>query len=329
MSKQRALSGIQTSGTLHLGNYLGALRRFVELQDTYDTYYFLADLHSITAPQDPESLRLNITNVAATYIGCGLDPQRATLFRQSDVAAHAELGWILTTLTTMGELRRMTQFKDKSGTAKEESVGVGLFTYPSLMAADILLYQPEVVPVGADQKQHVELTRDLAERFNNRFGETFVIPKPLIAEEGARIMGLDDPTKKMSKSAASEYNYISLIDSPDEIAKKIRKAVTDSGEKIELSDDKPAIKNLLTIYALLQDRMPAEVTEEFLGKGYGDFKNALTEVILEALGPIRDRIMELTDDPAEVNRILRDGAERAEAQATKTLASVKQRMGLA
>lgn len=329
MSKQRALSGIQTSGTLHLGNYLGALRRFVKLQDTYDTYYFLADLHSITVPQDPESLRLNITSVAATYLGCGLDPQKATLFRQSDVAAHAELGWILTTLTTMGELRRMTQFKDKSGTAKEESVGVGLFTYPSLMAADILLYQPEVVPVGADQKQHVELTRDLAERFNSRFGETLVIPKPLIAEEGARIMGLDDPTKKMSKSAASEYNYISLIDSPDEIAKKIRKAVTDSGDTIELSDDKPAIKNLLTIYALLQDRMPAEVAEEFLGKGYGDFKNALTEVILEALGPIRDRITELTADPVEVNRILKDGAERAEAQATKTLASVKQRMGLA
>ncbi len=329
MSKQRALSGIQTSGTLHLGNYLGALRRFVDLQDKYDAYYFLADLHSITVPQAPENLRKNIISVAATYLGCGLDPQRATLFRQSDVAAHAELGWILTTLTTMGELRRMTQFKDKSGTAKEESVGVGLFTYPSLMAADIVLYQPDVVPVGADQKQHVELTRDLAERFNNRFGETFIVPQPLIAEEGARIMGLDDPTKKMSKSAASEYNFISLTDSNDEISKKIRKAVTDSGETIELSDEKPAIKNLLTIYALLQDRTPADVAEEYASRGYGDFKKALADVVIEALTPIRERITGLISAPDEVNQILKTGAERAEAQATQTLLSVKQKMGLA
>ena len=329
MSKQRALSGIQTSGTLHLGNYLGALRRFVDLQDKYDAYYFLADLHSITVPQAPENLRKNIISVAATYLGCGLDPQRATLFRQSDVAAHAELGWILTTLTTMGELRRMTQFKDKSGTAKEESVGVGLFTYPSLMAADIVLYQPDVVPVGADQKQHVELTRDLAERFNNRFGETFIVPKPLIAEEGARIMGLDDPTKKMSKSAASEYNFISLTDSNDEISKKIRNAVTDSGETIELSDEKPAIKNLLTIYSLLQDRTPADVAEEYASRGYGDFKKALADVVIEALTPIRERITGLISAPDEVNQILKTGAERAEAQATQTLLSVKQKMGLA
>lgn len=307
---------------------MGALKRFIELQDEYDAYYFLADLHAVTVPQDPEQLRAQVRHVAASYVACGLDPTQATLFRQSDVSAHAELGWLLTTLTSMGELGRMTQFKDKSGKSSEESIGAGLFTYPSLMAADILLYQADVVPVGDDQKQHVELTRDLAERFNHRFGETFKVPEPLIPKAGARIMGLDDPTKKMSKSASSEHNYIALTDDADKIRNKIKKAVTDSGSEITVSEDKPALRNLLTIYSLLTDQSVEEIAADYAGKGYGDFKQDLAEVVVEALTPIKQRHDELINDPVELDRILADGGDKARAIADSTLDAAKAAMGL-
>ncbi len=328
MAKQRVLSGIQTSGQLHLGNYLGALKPFVALQDDYDCYFFLADLHALTVPQDPAALRRSIYHIANVYLACGLNPKKATLFRQSDVPAHAELGWILTTLTTMGELKRMTQFKDKSGQAKAASVGAGLFTYPALQAADILLYQADLVPVGDDQKQHVELTRDLAERFNHRFGQTLKVPVPLIQEHGARIMGLDDPTKKMSKSARSDLNYIALSDEPDVIRKKIQKAVTDSGAEVKGGPRQPALNNLLTIYSLLTERPIATIERDYHGKGYGEFKRGLAEVVIETLTPIREKLIDLDRDSRSTKRILEDGAVKAGRLANETLARAKQAVGL-
>jgi tryptophanyl-tRNA synthetase len=325
-NKKRLVSGIQTSGRLHLGNYLGALSRFSDLQDEYQSYFFLADLHAVTAPQKPEALRKHIRHVAAAYIACGLDPKKSLLFRQSDVSEHAELGWLLTTLSTMGELKRMTQYKDKGGNT--DSVGVGIFTYPSLMAADILLYQADAVPVGDDQKQHIELTRNLADRFNQRFGETFTVPEPLIAESAPRIMGLDDPAKKMSKSAASEYNYISLTDDPDTVTKKVKKAVTDSGSEVKGSGNGPAITNLITIYAGLSGESKKLVTERFAGDSYGDFKKALTEQIIATLEPIRLRMAELEEDSTQIEKILADGAAKAQPEANKTLQVVKTAMGL-
>lgn len=328
MANKRVLSGIQPSGVVHLGNYLGALKAHVELPDSYDCYFFLADLHAITVPQEPAALRQQILGTAAAYLACGLDPKRAVLFRQSDIAAHAELGWLLTTLSTMGELSRMTQFKDKSGKSAQDSIGVGLFTYPSLMAADILLYRADLVPVGEDQKQHVELTRDLAERFNHRFGDVLKVPEPMIGEEGARIMGLDDPTKKMSKSAASEYNYLTLTDPPDVIKKKIAKAVTDSGDDIKHGADKPAVTNLLTIFSLVSGRTVAELENEFAGAGYAKFKVALADAIVEHLKPIQARYAELTADPGQVDQVLADGADKARPVAEQTLAAAKAAMGL-
>lgn len=329
MAKKRALSGIQTSGNLHIGNYIGALKRFVAMQDEYESYYFLADLHAITVPQDPEELRRQIRGVAEVYLASGLDPEKAVIFRQSDVPAHAELGWMLTTISTMGELSRMTQFKDKAGTSAQDGTGAGLFAYPSLMAADILLYQPDVVPVGDDQKQHVELTRNLAGRFNQRFGNVFTVPKPLIAKQAARIMGLDDPSKKMSKSAPSELNYISLNDSSDTVRKKVRKAVTDSGDDIKAGADKPAVTNLLTIFSEISDRPVGELEKAYAGKGYGDFKNDLGEALVAFLEPIQKKLAEYERDPAEVDAILARGAEKARPIAERTLAQAKQAMGLA
>ena len=325
---KRVLSGIQTSGTLHIGNYIGALKRFIDLQNEYDCYFFLADLHAITVAQDPAKLRQQVTDAANMHLACGLDPERVVFFRQSSVPPHTELGWLLNTIATMGELRRMTQFKDKSGDDREESIGVGLFDYPVLQAADILLYQPDLVPVGQDQKQHVELTRDLATRFNHRFGETFKVPDPLIPEAGAKIMGLDDPTKKMSKSASSELNFIALTDSPDNIRKKIGKAVTDSGSEIEPGEDKPALTNLLTIFSSVSGKTPEAIAGKYAGKGYKELKDDVAEAVVAELTPIQARFKELRDDPAATEQILQQGAEKARPVAEETLARAKQAMGL-
>jgi tryptophanyl-tRNA synthetase len=326
--RKRVLSGIQATGSLHLGNYIGALRQFIELQDEYDCHFFIADLHAITLPQDPKALRQQIRTTVNLYLACGLDPDKVTLFRQSDIAAHAELGWLLNTIATMGELKRMTQFKDKAGGKAEASVGVGLFDYPVLMAADILLYQPELVPVGEDQKQHIELARDLAERFNHRFGKTFRVPKPMIPKLGARVMGLDDASKKMSKSAPSESNRIGLTDPEDVIRKKISRAVTDSGSEIKAGPGKPALTNLLTIMSALTGKSVAGLEKEFAGIGYGEFKTTLADTVVAALKPIQQTFAELEQRPDFVDEVLSRGAEKARPSAERTLDAAKAAMGL-
>jgi tryptophanyl-tRNA synthetase len=326
--RPRVFSGIQPTGALHLGNYLGAIRNFVALQQTHDCVYCVVDLHAITARQERAELRRNTLELANLYLAAGLDPQRSILIVQSHVPQHTELAWILNTVTYMGELRRMTQFKDKTGGSEAESIGVGLFDYPVLMAADILLYRSDEVPVGEDQKQHVELTRDLAERFNNAFGKTFVVPEPVIRREGARIMGLDDPAKKMSKSAGSAYNYIALTDTADEIRRKIKRAVTDSGTEVRGGPDKPALQNLLTIYSLLAGDPVEAIEARYQGKGYADFKKDLAEVVVETLQPIQLRLNELATDKGFTLDVLRDGAERAEAIAERTMQKVRERVGL-
>lgn len=323
---QRLFSGIQPSGNLHLGNYLGAIKQWVALQDQYEAFFCVVDLHAITVPQDPDELRKKILEIAKIYLAAGVNPEQSTIFIQSHVAGHTELGWILNTIVTMGELGRMTQYKDKSQKEGWEGSGVGLFDYPVLMAADILLYDTAVVPVGEDQKQHVELTRDLAERFNKRFGETFVVPQPLITKEGARIMALDDPEKKMSKSAASEYNYIALTDDADTVRRKIKKAVTDSGSEIVYSDEKPALKNLINIYTLLSGKSTNEIEAMYSGKGYGDFKTDLAEVVVNFLVPFQERLAALSDE--EVMRVLRAGAEKANALAKQKIQAVYEKVGL-
>ncbi len=326
--RPRVFSGVQPTGALHLGNYLGAIRNFVAMQHTHDCVYCVVDLHAITMRQERAELRRNTIELANLYLAAGLDPQRSILIVQSHVPQHTELAWILNTVTYMGELRRMTQFKDKTGGGEAESVGVGIFDYPVLMAADILLYRSDEVPVGEDQKQHVELTRDLAERFNNAFGKTFVVPEPVIRREGARIMGLDDPAKKMSKSASSASSYIALTDSADEIRRKIKRAVTDSGTEVRGGPDKPALQNLLTIYSLLAGEPVAAIEARYQGKGYADFKKDLAEVVVEALAPIQLRLNELATDKGFTLDVLRDGAERAEAIAERTMQRVRERVGL-
>jgi tryptophanyl-tRNA synthetase len=326
--RPRVFSGTQPTGALHLGNYLGAILNYVAMQETHDCVYCVVDLHAITVRQARAELRRNVIEAANMFLAAGIDPQRSIVIVQSHVPQHTELAWILNTIAYMGELRRMTQFKDKTGGGESESIGVGLFDYPVLMAADILLYRADAVPVGEDQKQHVELTRDLAERFNNAFGKTFVVPEPIIREEGARVMALDDPTKKMSKSAGSAYNYIALDDSPDEIRRKIRRAVTDSGTEVRTGPDKPALTNLLTIYGLLSGEPVAAIVERYEGKGYADFKRDLAEVVVGALGPIQERLRALEDDPGHTLAVLKDGAERAEAIAERTMAKVRERLGL-
>ncbi len=322
---ERLFSGIQPSGNLHLGNYLGAIKQWLPLQDQYEAIFCVVDMHAITVPQDPAELRRKTIEIAKIYLAAGIDPKKSTLFVQSHVPGHAELAWVLNTIATMGELGRMTQFKDKAQRSGEEASAVGLFDYPVLMAADILLYDTATVPVGEDQKQHVELTRDLAQRFNSRFGETFVVPEPLIQREGARIMGLDDPTKKMSKSAASEYNYIALSDDADTIRKKIKKAVTDSGSEIVYRDDKPALMNLINIYTLLSGKKVDEVEAMYVGKGYGDFKADLAEVVVNFLVPFQERLASISDD--EVLAVLRAGAEKARAIAEKKVVQVYEKVG--
>ncbi len=326
--EQRVLSGIQPSGTSHLGTYLGALKNWVSLQYAYESYFCIVDLHAITVPQDPKILRANVREMAAVYLAVGLDPQRAVIFRQSRVSAHAELAWLLNCIARVGELSRMTQFKDKAQKGGAEAASVGLYDYPVLQAADILLYGPDLVPVGEDQRQHLELTRTLARRFNGLYGETFVVPEPMILETGARVMALDDPTKKMSKSSPTPAGYVALFDEPDVIRRKIRRAKTDSGTGIIASPDKPAITNLLSIYAAMTGRSVPEIEAEYEGRGYGDFKKDLGEVVVEGLSPIRERALELLDDPRELDDLLGAGAERAREVADSTLHDAWAKLGL-
>lgn len=321
-------SGIQPTGGIHLGNYLGAIKQWVEMQDDAEKSIFcIVDMHAITVPQDPKVLQENILNLAALYIASGIDPEKSALFVQSSRPEHTELAWLLNCVATMGELNRMTQFKDKSGDQKD-SVSAGLFDYPVLMAADILLYDATHVPVGDDQKQHVELTRDIAERFNSRYGETFTIPEPIIKKGIARIMGLDNPLKKMSKSATSTYNYIAMTDPADMISDKIKRAVTDSGSEIKASADKPAISNLLNIYSEISGRKVDEIEGDFIGKGYGDFKNALAEELIEYLKPIQSRYQELLQDRTSLIELLDRGAAQLQAQAAAKIMDVKKKMGI-
>jgi len=328
-SRTRVLSGIQPSGAFHLGNYLGAVQQWVKAQDEKECFYCIVDLHAITVPQDPEELRQRTRQAAAMLLSCGIDPERSVPFVQSHVRAHAEGAWILNCVTPLGWLERMTQFKSKS--AKNTRASAGLLTYPVLQAADILLYDAHEVPVGDDQKQHLELTRDIAQRFNHLYGETFVVPKPVIRKFGARIMGFDDPTAKMSKSSGSNRGHaVALTDSDDEIRRTLKRAVTDSGNEIILSDDeeKAGVNNLLTIYKLLTDKTEEEVLEDFAtARGYGDLKKAVAEVVVETLRPIREKYEHLMTDPAELDRLLALGADRARALAEPKIALVKERVG--
>ncbi|MCA9364381.1 MAG: tryptophan--tRNA ligase [Candidatus Moranbacteria bacterium] len=323
--KQRLFSGIQPSGNLHIGNYLGAMKNWVTLQNDYDALFCVVDLHAITVPQKPEELKKRTREIVKIMLASGVGAKSATIFVQSDVKEHTELCWLLNTVTRMSDLGKMTQFKDKSKD-NQENVSVGLFDYPVLMAADILLYDTKIVPVGEDQTQHLELARTLARRFNDQFGETFAIPKPYIKEEGMRIMGLDDPTKKMSKSAPSTMNYISLSDTEEDVRKKIKKAVTDSGSEVVYSDEKPALKNLITIYSLLSDTTAKEVEEKYAGKRYGDFKDGLAEVVVNFLTPFQERMEQISDK--EVEEILSNGAKKACVIAQKKNEEVKNKMGL-
>lgn len=321
---QKLVSGIQPSGNLHIGNYLGAIKQWVELQNEYEAYLFVADLHAITVPQDPEILRKKTIEIVKIYLAAGLDPEKCTFFVQSQISGHTQLMWILNTLTRMGDLDKMTQYKDKSQ-KQGETASIGLYDYPVLQAADILLYDAEVVPVGEDQVQHVELTRTLARRFNDHFGEIFVVPKAKILKEGARIMALDDPSKKMSKSAESTYNAIGLLDDPQTVAKKIKKAVTDSGSEIAYQDDKPALKNLINIYSLLSGKTVQAITEEYQGKGYGEFKEGLTEVVASFLKDFQKRYAQISD--TDIEKILEVGREKAKMQAVEKMRKVYEKVG--
>ena len=323
--KKRIFSGIAPSGTLHLGNHLGAVKNWVALQDKFESIFCVVDLHAITVPQNPEELRKKTIEIAKIYLAAGINTQESTIFVQSQVPEHAELAWILNTITKIPELERMTQFKDKSSENKQ-NINAGLFNYPVLMAADILLYDTNVVPVGEDQLQHVEIARTLARRFNQVFGEIFVVPEPFVVKEGMRIMGLDDPKKKMSKSAPSEYNYIALTDTPEKIREKIKKAVTDSGKDIKYSADKPAIKNLINIYALLDNAKPKDIEESYKGKGYSEFKADLAEVVVDFLADFQKKYNAIDDN--EVLKILEAGKEKAKSLAEKKMSEVKEKVGL-
>src|ERR687893_1082763 len=327
-TNRRVFSGIQPSGNLHLGNYLGALKNWVEIQDQYDNFFCIVDLHAITVPQDPKVLRHKIRELAALYLASGIDPDKSVVFRQSRVSGHTELAWLLNCVAKVGELSRMTQFKDKARKGGAEAASVGLYDYPVLQAADVLLYIAHLVPVGEDQRQHLELMRTLARRFNGLYGETFVVPEPMILDVGARVMALDDPTSKMSKSAPTPAGYVELLDEPDVVRRKIRRAKTDSGSEVVASPEKPAITNLLNIYAGLTGLPVSGIEARYEGKGYGDFKKDLGEVVVEALAPIRERALELLDDPKELDDLLESGAGRARDVAQSTLRDAQTRMGL-
>ncbi len=325
--KPKVFSGIQPSGNFHLGNYLGAIRNWVRQQAEYDNIFCIVDLHALSLPTTRQSLRENTIQLANVLLASGLDPEQSIIFVQSDVREHTELCWILSSVTGFGELRRMTQFKDKSG-GNDEQVSSALFFYPVLQAADILLYDTNLVPVGEDQKQHIELTRDVGARFNARYGETFVLPEPDIKPAGARVMSLDDPTKKMSKSNANPNSAIALGDSPDVIRRKFRRAVTDSGSEVVSAPDKPALTNLLTIFSLLSDEPIATVEERYAGKGYGAFKDDLADIVIATLAPIQTRLAELNEDPVIARQVLTDGAARARVRAVPKMSQVRDRVGL-
>ena len=326
-AKKTMLSGIQPSGDLHLGNYLGAVKNWAALADEFECYYFMADLHSITVRQNPAELRRRSVNQLAQYIACGLDPEKNILFLQSHVHEHAELGWILNCYTMFGELSRMTQFKDKCA-KNADNINGGLFTYPALMAADILLYQADYVPVGEDQKQHCELTRDIAIRFNNLYGETFKVPEPYIPRVGARIMSLGTPTSKMSKS--DPQGCVFLMDSPDEISRKFKRAVTDSDSEncvLYAPQEKPGVANLMSIYSSVTGRSFEEIEREFEGQGYGKFKPAVGDAVIEALRPIRENAERMIADKAYLQQVYTEGAQKASYVARKTLRKVYKRVG--
>ncbi|MFI0780002.1 tryptophan--tRNA ligase [Streptomyces sp. NPDC021212] len=329
LDRPRALSGIQpTAGSFHLGNYLGAIRQYVALQETHDAFYTVVDLHAITVPQDPAELRANSRLAAAQLLASGLDPDRCTLFIQSHVPEHAQLGWVMNCLTGFGEASRMTQFKDKSAKQGADRSTVGLFTYPILQVADILLYQANHVPVGEDQRQHIELTRDLADRFNGRFGETFTVPEPFIVKETGKIYDLQDPTIKMSKSASTPKGIVNLLDEPKVSAKKIKSAVTDLETEIRFDEEKkPGVSNLLTIYSTLTGISIAELEGKYEGKGYGALKTDLAEVLVEWVTPFRERTQEYLGDPGTLDGILAKGADKARAVAAETLALAYDKVG--
>lgn len=328
MSKKIILSGIQATGKLTLGNYLGAIDNWVQMQEEYECYYMIANLHSLTVRNDPETLKSNTLKILAVYIAAGLNPEKNTIFIQSQVKEHAELGWILDCYTYMGELSRMTQFKDKSA-KHADNINAGLFTYPALMAADILLYQADLVPVGEDQMQHLEITRDLAERFNKLYGKTFVIPEGYVRKSSARIMGLQDPRSKMSKSATNLNDVIFLEDEPEVIMKKFKKAVTDSENIVRFDpENKPGVSNLMQIYSAITSKNMHEIEKEFEGSGYGNFKVKVAEAVIEKLLPIQKKYKELLDNPEYLKGIYTQGAENARKLASKTLNDVKERIGI-
>jgi len=326
--KDLVFSGIQPTSGLHLGNYIGAIKQWLEVQKNHRCLFCIVDLHAITVPQEPKELRENILDAAAAYLASGIDVNRSAIYVQSEVPEHTELGWILGTVTKMGELERMTQFKDKSG-KQGERTSAGLFTYPALMAADILLYDTSVVPVGEDQMQHLELTRVIARRFNQQFGETFVIPQALIQKHGARIMSLQDPSKKMSKSDPSELSKILLSDDDDTLRKKIMRAVTDTSGGITFDPEKkPAVANLMTIYHHLSGKTMKEIESLYEGKGYGDFKKDLAEIVVDHLAPIREKIEEYRKNPKELQTILDAGRDKAKSMAEEKMRIVRDRVGL-
>ncbi|WQT51809.1 tryptophan--tRNA ligase [Helicobacter pylori] len=325
MQKKRVFSGIQPTGQIHLGNYLGAIKHWVELQDEYENLFCIVNSHAITLPIEPVFLKSQSYELVKLLLACGISPKRSGLFIQSEVDEHPALAWLLDCQVSMGEMQRMTQFKDKS-LKNPKSVNVGLFNYPILMASDILLYQSDLVPVGEDQKQHLELTRNIAEKFNRDFGDCFKVPEPLIAKVGARVMGLDDPKVKMSKSHQGANHAIFLLDEPDIIVKKIKKAATDSMGVIAFDEKREGIFNLLNIYMLLSDESPENIEERFKNKGYGDFKKELAEVVIQALKPIQERYQEISDD--EVKAVLNCGAEKARPLARATYQKAKELMGL-
>lgn len=325
--KKRVFSGIQPSGMTHIGNYLGAIVQWVASQDERENIFCVVDLHALTVPHDPQQLREHSRQLAAILFAAGIDPQKSALFLQSQVSQHAELAWIMNCIASMGHMKRMTQFKQKSEKMRDKA-SVGLFTYPALMAADILLYQTHEVPVGADQKQHVELTRDLAQRFNERFGETFTLPEPIIPKAGARVMGLDDPTKKMSKSDSSKWHAVGVLDSPELILKKFRKAATDSSTDIVFDPERPGVFNLLSVYQVITGKSQESIEAEFSGKGYGDLKTAIAEAVIEELRPLQERYQEIEKDQTQLDQYLQAGVEKVAPIAAATMEKVNRNLGV-
>lgn len=324
--KKTLFSGMQATGNLTLGNYLGALKNWVKIADDYQTFYSVVDMHSITVRQDPAELRKRARNLLTLYIAAGLDPEKNCIYYQSHVSGHAELAWILNCFTYMGELNRMTQFKDKSA-KHADNINAGLYTYPVLMAADILLYQADVVPVGKDQLQHLEITRDIAQRFNGIYGDVFTMPEPYVGKVGAKIMSLQDPAKKMSKSDENPNASIYLMDDPDTVIRKFKRAVTDSEAMIAYRDEQPGIRNLIDIYCACTGKTPEDTVKEFDGKGYGEFKLAVGEAVVDVLKPLQDKVAELSKDKAYIDSIIKNNAEKANYYAAKTLRKVQKKIG--